>query len=414
MTQIKNIHRPEARWVLYLNAFLMSTAFFMLIPLVSVHYTRDLGFTATAVGLALAIRMLTQQGLAIFGGALADRRGYKAPLVAGLLLRSVGFGAFAFADTFGTLVVAAVITALGGVLFDATGKAALVSLAPADDRARSFSIYNLASNVGLTLGPLVGVGLISLDFRLLSAASAAIFFIAGIQSWALLPKMPPVATGNSLASGLSMVWHDRRFVAFTAIMSGYYFVSIQLFITLPLHVERVFGDSGAVGVLYAANSFLALVLQYPLVAWMGKRFSPVAALAIGVGLLAAGMALVPLAPWLSVLLGCMGLYATGRAIVEPTLQSYVSEVAPAGRAGSYFGFSALSMAIGGSTSNLAAGALYDLSVELGQPALPWLVIASVGVLVSLLLVGFSRRQSREGGETSFLVRPVVKGASGAR
>lgn len=379
--------------VLYLNAFLMSTGFFMLIPLVSVHYTRDLGFTATAVGLALAVRMLTQQGLAIFGGALADRRGYKPPIVAGLLLRSLGFGAFAFAETFQALLVAAIVTALGGALFEATGKAALVALVDPRERVRAFSIYNLASNAGLTLGPVVGVLLQSVSFRLLSGVAAALFVLAGLQTLAFLPSIPPRKGAGSLVEGLGTVWHDRQFVVFTAVMAGYYFVTIQLFITLPLHVQREFGSSESLGLLYATNAGLALVLQYPLVSWMRGRFSPMGSLAAGVGALAVGLALVPLAPWVSVLLACIGLYAAGRAVVEPTLQAYVSEVAPASRMGSYFGFSAFSMAIGGGASNLAAGALYDMSDSLGQPALPWLVMAFVAAFVSLLLLKLRRRET---------------------
>lgn len=390
---------PRSQWVLYLNAFLMNAGFFMLIPLVSVHYTRDLGMTATAVGSELAIRLLTQQGLSLFGGALADRRGYKAPIVAGLLLRSVGFGMFAFADTFTRLLAGAMVAALGGVFFESTGKAALASLVRKEDRHRSFSLYNLGSNAGMTLGPLVGVTLVDYDFGLLSAAAAAAFLLAGIQTWAFLPNIPAPAETRSLLSGIAIVWLDRRFVAFTVILAGFWFVTMQLYITLPLHVSRTFGSESSLGILYATNSLLALALQYPLIRLMSRRFSSAASVAIGVAVLAVGMGLVPFAPGLPALLGCIALYAAGRAIVEPSLNSYVSEVASPSNLGSYFGFAALSLAIGGSLANYAAGVLYDVSIRLQEPALPWLVIGSVGALVALILAGFAYglRRAATGG-----------------
>ncbi len=388
------IRGERAQWVLHLNSFLMITGFFMLIPLVGVHYTRDLGMTATVVGLVLGLRMLIQQGLSMFGGALADRTGYKTPLVVGLLVRSAGFGVFAFAETIPTLFLAATIVALGGALFDSTSKAALASLVPAQKRARSFSLNSLAGNVGLSLGPFIGALLLEVDFRLLCLASAGVYLLATLQTWTFLHPIPPASSSTSFASGLSRVWLDRRFVAFTAIIAGFHFVNMQLYVTLPLHVERIFDTPRPLSVLYAMNSGLALVLQYPLIQYTSRRFAPATVMSVGVAVLALGMGLVPLAQGLLPLVGCVGLYALGRVLVEPTLQAYVSQLAPASNLGSYFGFSSLAIAVGGGLSNYAGGALFDLSVGTQQPALPWVVIASVGVVVSLLLAAFGGWQAR--------------------
>ena len=43
----------------------------MIMPLVIGHYVNNVGLTATAVSVALAIRQFSQQGLAMIGGALA-------------------------------------------------------------------------------------------------------------------------------------------------------------------------------------------------------------------------------------------------------------------------------------------------------------------------------------------------------
>lgn len=52
--------------------FLMNAGFFLIIPLVSVHYVDRLGRAAAFIGLVLAVRQFVQQGLTVFGGALAD------------------------------------------------------------------------------------------------------------------------------------------------------------------------------------------------------------------------------------------------------------------------------------------------------------------------------------------------------
>src|SRR3712207_604387 len=111
--------------VLLLGTFLMFGGFFMLVPLISVHYVRDLRFAAASVGFALAVRQLTQQGLTLFGGALADRWGAKWLMCGGMLLRAVGFAGLAWSRTFPSLLAMCVLAALGGALFDAPRSAAI-------------------------------------------------------------------------------------------------------------------------------------------------------------------------------------------------------------------------------------------------------------------------------------------------
>ena len=85
--------------MLLANSGLMSAGFFMLIPLLSVHLTRDLGYSGAAAGAVLALRQFTQQGLMLFGGALADRIGYRRVIAGGMLVRALGFFGFGLGDT---------------------------------------------------------------------------------------------------------------------------------------------------------------------------------------------------------------------------------------------------------------------------------------------------------------------------
>ena len=63
--------------VILVDTFFMWAGFFMVIPLISVHYVDDLGWSAASIGLVLAVRQLTQQGLTLPGGMLADRFGVE-------------------------------------------------------------------------------------------------------------------------------------------------------------------------------------------------------------------------------------------------------------------------------------------------------------------------------------------------
>ena len=76
--------------VLGIGFLLVILGFFVVMPMISLRFVDQLGWAAGVVGLALGLRQLTQQGLGVFGGSLADKFG--APLiVCGMLLRALGF-----------------------------------------------------------------------------------------------------------------------------------------------------------------------------------------------------------------------------------------------------------------------------------------------------------------------------------
>lgn len=87
--------------ILLVFTFFMVVGFDMIMPLVIGHYVNNIGLTATAVSVALAIRQFSQQGLALVGGALADRFQVRTLISMGVFLRVLGFLALAFSSAYG-------------------------------------------------------------------------------------------------------------------------------------------------------------------------------------------------------------------------------------------------------------------------------------------------------------------------
>lgn len=387
--------------MLLANSALMSAGFFMLIPLLSVHLTRDLGFSGAAAGAVLAVRQATQQGLMLFGGALADRIGYRPVIAAGMLVRSLGFFGFGLGDSLAVILLSAVVAALGGALFEATGKAALASLAPPHERTRLFSLSSLAGGAGSTVGPLLGVVLLPYSFALIGVASGAFFFVAFVLSTLLLPSLSGTGDGRpapALGQTLRAVGRHRLFLAFTALLTGYWFLHNQVYVAVPLRAVQITGSANVVGLLYAVNAVAGLVLQYPLVQLAGARVSPSGAVAAGVALMGAGLGLMAVAGAgelaLPVMLASMVVFAAGRALVEPMKDVVTAALAPPGALGAFFGIAFLALAVGGSAGNYAGGWLFDVATASGAYALPWVVFALLGMAVAAGLAGFSRHQAR--------------------
>ncbi len=82
--------RSLGKYFLLLDNMLVVLGFFVVFPLISIRFVDQMGWAALMVGIALGLRQLTQQGLGIFGGAIADRFGAKPMIVTGMLLRAAG------------------------------------------------------------------------------------------------------------------------------------------------------------------------------------------------------------------------------------------------------------------------------------------------------------------------------------
>lgn len=365
------------QWGLLGVTFLMWAGFFLIIPLVTVHFVDGLGWAAGAVGAVLGVRQLAQQGLTVLGGAWADRIGPRGLILWGCLLRAAGFAGMAFSDTFWPLLLSGLVAGVGGALFDAPKSAALTALTPPEHRTQVFSLLGMAGNLGMVLGPLMGAVMIGLGFSAAALASASAYVLCWLILLLTLPAVRTSQEGGGGLDGLREAVRDRRFVNFTLALIGYFLLSTQLNVAVTLKAVALGGPS-ATGPLYALNAGLAVVLQFPLLRWAEQHFPTRTILTAAVSLTAVGLGLMGFASTFPLLLACVALYSLGTMLVFPTQQTLVSRLAPPQLLGSYFGFSAISLGIGGALGNLLGGSLVDFGAAVGWPQLPWLLLMITG------------------------------------
>lgn len=399
--------RRQGLIVLLADAFLMYGGFFMLVPLISVHYVQELGFAAAAVGFALALRQMVQQGLGLFGGALADRWGAKRLICLGMALRTVSFAGLAWAPSFGLLLVCCLLAALGGMFFDSPRSAAIAALTEPHERTRFFTLNGVIGGLGMTIGPLVGALLLRLDWSLVCYGGAICFAVAGLVTAIWLPPLSAAPEQQSIGHGIWLAAHDRPFVILTLLLVGFWFMWVQLSISLPLAAQRwglptvqtPLGSLTVNGVawVYALNAGLTVVLQYP-VLWLSARWlRPFPTMILGSALMALGLGLVAVSGSLAALLGCVAVFSLGAMLVQPVMQTVTAEMADPRVFGSYFGFNMLALAFGGGLGNFMGGWLYDLAARWRWPELPWLIFCAVGLLVAVGLRLLDRAQLRTQG-----------------
>lgn len=374
---------------LLVYTFFMVCGFAMLMPLVAIHFVNDLGLAAAAVGASLAVRQTVQQGLAVFGGVLADRFGVRPMIGTGVLLRAAGFASLAIADDIGTLTISLIVSAIGGALFEAPYQAAIAALSTPQTRPRYYAMSNWVSGVASTIGPLIGVFLLRYDFGWVCAVAAGCFALNFVVATLLLPPIAVPERPPALSRGLELVGRDRRFLVFVALMTGYWFVGVQINISFPLLAERLTQSADSVGIMFALSAALTVVFQYSLVEWLGRRLNPPAMLAGGLAVMAFGAAVTAFAPNFAVFLCGVATFALGAIVTRPSQQTMIANMANPQALGAFLGVSSLSLAIGGGIGNVVGGWLVEPAQQQHWPWLTGTVLLVVGIATSVALRSFA-------------------------
>ncbi|MGP4086084.1 MDR family MFS transporter [Streptomyces sp. KR55] len=384
--QVASFDRPAR--LLMINQFAINLGFYMLMPYLADHLAHGLGLAAWAVGLVLGVRNLSQQGMFLVGGTLADRYGCKPMILAGCALRTVAFGLLAVAGSLPALIVASALTGLAGALFNPAVRAYLAAEAGEERRVEAFAAFNVFYQAGILVGPLAGLALLAWDFSAVCAVAALIFgALAVLQARALPPRPPADRSAEPAWRAVAADWRtiaaNRPFLLFAATMSGSYVLAFQVYLALPLRARELFGErTGLVtGAVFAVSALAALSGQLKLTAWAKQSLS--GPRAIVYGLVVMGAAFLPLLPTsydaivgVGALTLCAALLAWGGALLYPFEMDTVVRLSGDRLVATYYGAYNTASGIAVSLGNLAVGALFDTGVRW----LPWAVLAVTGLV----------------------------------
>lgn len=389
--------RSLGKYFLLVDNMLVVLGFFVVFPLISIRFVDQMGWAALMVGIALGLRQFVQQGLGVFGGAIADRFGAKPMIVTGMLLRAAGFATMAIAHEPWLLWFSCFLSGIGGTLFDPPRTALVVKLIRPQHRGRFFSILMMQDSAGAVVGALLGSWLLQYDFRLVCATGAVLFILCALFNGLFLPAWKLSTVKAPVREGLDRVLSDKRFVTYVLTLTGYYMLAVQVMLMLPIMVNDIAGTPAAVKWMYAIEACLSLTLLYPIARWSERRFRLEPRLMAGLLLMTLSMMPIGLVSSLQQLFMLICTFYIGSIIAEPARETLSASLADARARGSYMGFSRLGLALGGALGYTGGGWLFDAGKALHQPELPWVMLGMVGFMTLIALWWqFSDKRSTRG------------------
>lgn len=414
VAQVRSFHQPVR--LLLVNQLTINIGFYMLMPYLAGYLSGQLAMAAWMVGLILGVRNLSQQGMFLIGGSLADRVGYKPMILAGLGLRVAGFGLLGFARSLPTLLAASALVGLAGALFNPAVRAYL-AVEAGDRKVDAFATFNVFYQTGILVGPLIGLALLGLSFRWVCLVAAGLFAILLIMQARALPgrRSATDKPAQSMLADWRQVLANRSFLLFSLAMIGSYVLNFQVYLGLPIEVRRTTGGEAGVAALFAVSGILTVTGQVRLTAWVKTRWTPDRAIARGLLLMAAAFLPLALAAgtgrrtpgevagWvghaaaLAPVLTSTVLLTVATMIVYPFEMATIVGLAGQRMVGTYYGLYNTLSGIGIAAGNLLTGVALDTGIRLGIPALPWLALAATGVVCAAAIGRLGRNGHLTGG-----------------
>jgi len=441
-------------WIANISEIFERLSYYGAFASLALYLQERLNFSAQQTGTLAGIFGGMVWFLAIFGGAAADRLGFRRALSMAYLILSAAYfligsiGAAWLApvrdrvppDLFvGSILV---LPALGISLVKPCVVGTTARASNEKVRSIGYSIYYTMVNIGGAAGPLVAswahrhLGVENV-YRVAALSVFAMFFLVlwffeeprraqnELQSSIRdVARNFCVVVGNyrlvfpallvagllsiamSLHPGLNVPWWlwvglaavvlagISRFMWFLVLFTGYWVVFWQQYITLPGFIHAYIDPHAPVELILVTDGLTVILLTLA-VNFLTRKIPALQAVILGTLITSVAWLLLAVHPtvWTAVL--TLFVVALGEITQSPRYYEYISRLAPPGQQGTYMGFAFLPIGIGSLIGGWFGGMLvHQLGEIRHQSERIWWSVTAVGVATAAALWIYDRKIRR--------------------
>jgi MFS family permease len=351
----------------------MNASHFMTVPLLALHMSMTLHFSAAALATVMSANLVSAQVLPLMTGAVADRFGSRRMMALGLWSRGLGFLGFGMTNDASAWVCFAFVAGSGVACYEG-GLYGVLGRQPKATLSALFATNNQMLNLGTAVGPIIG-GLAGLaDARFAFAGSALLFGLLGAVVFRLNVEVSEISDRRPVLSSLRAAATHRGLWRLILVVLPWFFLFPQLYVAFPLYAGRLAGPHAASAV-YVVNGAIGLTFMLSMKRWL-VRINPMTATLYAY--LAAAIAFASVAIFDGVV--WFLLFIAGYTVIEtimlPALETMTASLATDGSQGTFFGALSAIGALGGAAGYYAGSWL----ILNGTSHQTWALFGSVGVV----------------------------------
>ena len=432
-------------WVANISEIFERLSYYGAFASLALYLQERLNFSTEQTGTLTGIFGGMVWFLAIFGGAAADRLGFRRALSVAYLILSVAYfligsiGAPWLAPIRNAVPISLfvgfilILPALGIALVKPCVVGTTARASKENVRSIGYSIYYTMVNFGGAAGPLFAswahrhLGVENV-YRLAALSVFAMFFVVLI--FFRDPRKPGDAPPPSIATvarnfcvvvgnyrlvlpvllvalllrialwsypSFSVPWWIwtvllllvlagiSRFMWFLVIFTGYWIVFWQQYISLPGYIHGYINPHADVEIILVTDGLSVICLTLA-VNYLTRKIPAFQAVILGTVVTSVAWLILAFRPtvWAAVL--SIFVLALGEIIQQPRYYEYISRLAPPGQQGTYMGFAFLPIGIGSLIGGWFGGKLIHHFGEVThQPGRIWWAVTGVGVATAALL-----------------------------
>lgn len=359
--------------------------------------------------------------LPIIAGTFVDRYGYRRSLAACFSLFTIGYfliglagmdAAQGLVNSIGKtpyVVSVLLLTAIGGSLIKPCIVGTVANTSDEKTRSLGYSIYYTLVNLGGAMGPLLALQVregLGIEYVLMMSSITSFGILIGTLLFFKEPVARKASGGKTLAQvfrDMVMVFRNVRFILFLVIASGFYIMFWQTYYSLPFYAREILHFE-KFELLETVDAWGIILLTIPATALV-KRWRPITAVSLGLGIASVSWLLIPLSPTVTMTVIAVGLFAVGEATLAPRFYEYVASLAPQEQVGTYMGFAFLPVAIGSFLAGPLAGWLVANYIKDSRdPNMVWYILSGVGIFCTVAMVIYNQALQRMARAENVAVR----------
>jgi MFS family permease len=314
---------------LTLSFFLISTAFYFLMPTLPVYLQEVLKAGKQDVGLIIGMYTLAALLIRPISGYVLDTYGRKKVFLVSIILFSALFFLYPVATAIFPLLILRFLHGLNWGASTTAGFTVVVDLVPPEKRGRGIGYFGLSFTVAMSIGPVIGLKVMGEDHFTALFITAGLVSVLGIVM-AMLVRYPRFIQPKKSAFDWRMLISKQSVpVSVNMLILAASYGGVMTFITLYAKENSLGAYTGWFFTIMAIGTALTRVFSGSLF----DRYGPTWISVISIISVSGGLLLLAHAPVVNFFLISGFVIGVGFGVIFPTLQTMANNVVTPDRRG---------------------------------------------------------------------------------